>query len=138
MPAPDSPIGSVPRLSTAPVLPAALLTVVVLWLAWLLRAGRAENAALRGEVATMLLAQRAAASRESLAADALRRAARLEEALTLMRREPPPATPATSPDAGRAAELERVIVFLREEISAAHETIERLKHDEVPRQPEKR
>lgn len=130
----DHSVSAMPRLTAMAVLPAALLALLVLGLAWLLSASRAENAALRGEVATLLLAQRAASSRESLAADALRRAFRLEEALAsaIRGRESDP-TPATPPDAARAAELERVIVFLRGEITAAHETIERLKQDEVPK-----
>jgi hypothetical protein len=130
--APSAP--PLPRLSAGRIFAVVLLAGTGLGLTWLLRAERAENAALRGELATLMLAQRAAASRESLAADAIRRAARLDEALHLMRRE---ATPAP-PDAGRAVELERVIAFLREEVNAAHETIERLKHDDPPRGTESR
>lgn len=116
-----------PRLSAGQIMAMVLLAGTGLGLTWLLRTARAENAALRGELATLMLAQRAAASRESLAADAIRRAARLEEALNLMRRE---SAPAVLPDAGRAVELERVIAFLREEVNAAHETIDRLKQDD--------
>ena len=131
--APSAP--PLPRLSAGRVFFVVVLAGTGLGLTWLLREERAENAALRGELATLMLAQRAAASRESLAADAIRRAARLDEALNLMRRE---ATPAAPPDAGRAVELERVIAFLREEVNAAHETIERLKQDDPPRGTESR
>ena len=120
------------RLSPASTLSLALLTVVALGLAWVLQATRAENSALRIELGNVWLAQRAAASHQSLASDALRRAAKLEDALNLMRKE---LVPATEPDSNRAAELERVVIFLREEIKAAHETIERLKQDEAPKEP---
>jgi hypothetical protein len=117
-----------PRLSAGRIFAVVLITGAGLGLVWELRAERAENAALRRELATLVLAHRAAASRDSLAADAIRRAARLDEALSLMRRDT-----AEPPEAGRAAELERVIAFLREEVDAAHETIERLKQDGPPR-----
>lgn len=121
-----------PRLSAGRIFAVVLITGAGLGPALVLRAERAENTALRREMATLVLAHRAAAPHESLAADAIRRAARLEEALSLYRRE---AAPAELPDAGRTAELERVIAFLREEVDAAHETIERLKQDDPPRKP---
>lgn len=117
------------RLSAAVVLPAALMAVVLLGVAWLWRASRMENAALRAELAELRLAHRAAASRESLAADATLRASRLEETLAMMSR-PVSATANVPADTTRADELERVIAFLRSEITAAHETIERLKNDQ--------
>lgn len=134
---PDPPSPSLPLLPKAALLGIAGLAVVALGLAWQLYLSHLENTALRGEIASMVLARRAAASRESFAADALRRTARLEESLALMRRNSatPATAPATSqPDAARAAELERVIVFLREEITAAQETIGRLTKGEPPRQ----
>lgn len=132
---PDPPRSSpalLPLLPNAVLVPAAVLAVAALGLAWQWRRVHVENAALRGEIASMVLARREAASQEGLAADALRRSARLGEALALMRQEPAPAEPA---EAGRAAELERVIAFLREEITAAQETITRLKQDEPPPRP---
>ena len=112
---------------------AAVLAVAGLGLARHCYLTRMENAMLRGEIASMVLARRAAAAQESQAEDALRRTARLEETLGLMRREAASAT--LPPDAGRAAELERVIAFLREEITAAQETIVRLKQGEAPWKP---
>src|SRR6476659_8088590 len=70
---------SVPRFSAAMVLPTALMAVLLLWLAWWLRDSRKEIAALRSELAEVRLAHRAAASHESLAAEATHRATRLEE-----------------------------------------------------------
>ena len=132
---PESPSPSLPLLPKAALLSAAVPTVLALGLAWRLHLSHSENTALRGEIASMVLARRAAGSRESFAADALRRTARLEQTLALMRRESGTAGPPSSqPEAGRAAELERVIVFLREEITAAQETIGRLKQGEAPRQ----
>lgn len=124
----DPPDRAFPRISAAMLLPAALMAVLIFGLALLLRDSRKENAALRTELAELRLAHRVAATHESLAAEADRRAARLEETLALMHRSevnPPPQD--TGPDNHRAAELERVIAFLRGEITAAHDTIERLK-----------
>jgi hypothetical protein len=119
---------TLPRFSAAMLLPAALMTVLLLGQAWWLRDSRKEVAALRSELAELRLAHRVAVSHESLAAEAASRAARLEETLALMRQATASAPPPVSdPDRNRAAELERVISFLREEIRAAHETIERLK-----------
>jgi hypothetical protein len=133
MSSPDSPDAIPFRLSAAVVLPVALMTVLLLGVLWLLRSSRLENATLRAELAELRLAHRAAASRESLAADATLRASRLEETLALMSRPAPAPAPATVlTDSTRAEELERVITFLRSEITAAHETIERLKQDEPP------
>ncbi len=106
------------------MLPLVILTGITLAAAWRLRASLEENRTLKTELATLRLAHRAANSRESLAADSLRRVTRLEEALALMR-----GGAAEAGDRERAAELERVIVFLRGEITAAQETIERLKQD---------
>ena len=127
---------SLPRVPLKVLLPMVLLTGAAVTLAWLLSAGRAGNEALKAELTTLRVAGREAASRGGLAADALRRAARLEEALVVMRRGPP--APAQATDVERTVELERVIVFLREEIRAAHETIERLKQEEPARRSAKR
>lgn len=128
-------VPSGPRLSAVALLPAALMTAVTLGLAWRLHTSRLENKGLRGEMSAMVQASRAAASRENMAADALRRAAQLEQMLALMRRESPAAP---VPDAAKAVDLERVIAFLREEITAAHETIERLKQDGALSKPDKK
>lgn len=106
--------------SATAVVPAALMGVVLFGLAWGLRDSRQENAALRAELSQLRLAHREAAAHESLAAGAALRVARLEETLALM---PPP----HDPEQHRAEELERVITFLRGEITAAHEIIDRLK-----------
>ena len=118
---------SVPRLSLTVVLPWTLLVGGLLGLAWLLRCARQETTALRAELTALRVVQRAADSREQAALDALRRVARLEETLRLMQH---PSAPVEAPDAARTVELERVILFLRGEIKAAHETIERLKQEE--------
>lgn len=118
---------SVPRLSPTVVLRWTLLAGGLLGMVWLLRSARQENTALRAELTALRVVQRAADSREQAARDALRRVARLEETLRLMQH---PSAPVEAPDAARTAELERVILFLRGEIKAAHETIERLKQEE--------
>ncbi len=128
MTSPDPSDRTLPRFSAVMLMPAALMTVLLLGQAWWLRHSRQENAALRSELAELRLAHRVAVSHESLAAEAASRAARLEESLALMRKAPASAPPPLSePDRNRTAELENVITFLREEIKAAHETIERLK-----------
>jgi hypothetical protein len=124
---PVAPVRSAFRLSAAMMAPTVVLGGLLWWLGWLLHASRAENASLRAELTDLRLVHRATASRESLSAEALRRAARLEEALAVMDRPPLPAAEAS--DTARAAELERVISFLRGEITAAHEIIERLKQN---------
>ena len=109
------------------------------WLGWLWRSERDRNTTLRSEITELRLALRASASQESLIADALQRAARLEETLEVMRRTPapPPAPVAQDPaQAASALELERVISFLREDINAAHETIGRLKQEEAENKPQ--
>ncbi len=118
---------SMPRLSARVVLPWTLLAGGLLGMTWLLRSARQENTALRAELTALRVVQRAADSREQAARDALRRVARLEETLRLMQHPP---APVEAPDVARTAELERVILFLRGEIKAAHETIERLKQEE--------
>lgn len=120
---------SVPRLSPTVVLPWTLLAGWLLGMTWLLRSARLENTVLRAELTALRVVQRATDSREQAARDALRRVARLEESLRLMQHPP---APVEAPDAARTAELERVILFLRGEIKAAHETIERLKQEEPP------
>lgn len=126
--------GSAPESRPAPWLLKTLTVwaflvplICLLLMGFIARGHREERRALSAELTELRLAHRAAASRETLTAGALERAARLEEALAVMRREPAPTEPAA--EATRAAELERVIVFLRQEITAAHETIERLKQD---------
>ena len=120
-------IRSVPRLSAAVVLPVALLAAGLLWILWLLRTERAAHSALRVELTALRIAQRTAASKEHETEAALRRVARLEEALRMMPHAPAPA-PVPAPEG--TAELESVIRFLREEIKAAHETIDRLKQED--------
>ncbi len=127
MPPTASPHRSPLRLSAGTVLPLFLALASLIVLGWTVHAGRMERQALQEELTALRLAHRAAASRESQAADAVRRARRLEEALAVMRRDP---VVAESPDAARAVELERVVAFLREEIKAAHETIDRLKQEQ--------
>lgn len=130
-------------LSARFLLPAFALLILLLGVTWLWHSERRENAELRDELTTLRLAHRAATSRSSLAAGALQRAARLEEALELLRQNTPAAAaapvaaPAAAPDNSRAEELERVITFLRGEINAAHETIQRLER-ETPAGPRKR
>ena len=102
MPGPPPP-RFVPRLSLASVLPAILLTVAALGLAWWLRDAWKENAVLRGEKAAMLLSQRKAASQEHLTTEALHRAARLEQMLAEIRRLP--ATFAAPDAASRTAKI---------------------------------
>jgi len=142
---PDLPLSVPPprRWSATLVLPTVLCCTLGWWLGWLLRAGQRDNAALRGEITGLRVALRAAESREGLIADAQQRAQRLEETLELMRRAPVPAAPESAPalpappapPTADALELERVITFLREEINAAHETIERLKQSEPESKP---
>ena len=134
MPVPDPTITSVPRLPVIVMLPAALLLMTSLGLAWVVHMARQENAALRGELTTIMLAQRTTAARGSLAADAMRRVARLEQTLALVRRDSP-VVPA--PDQSQTVEFERLIGFLRQEITAAHQTIERLKQDGASEKPDK-
>ena len=124
------------RWSVVLLLP-AIAGLGLLWgLGRLWRSERDQNTALRNEVTELRLALRAAASQESLIADARQRAARLEETLEVMRRTPaPPAAPDPA-QAASALELERVISFLREEINAAHETIERLKQEDAENKPQ--
>ena len=124
----DPPVRS--HLSAVMVLPCALLGGGLLWMVWLLQTERAQSAVLHAELANLRLAGRVAASRESLITDALHRAARLEHTLEQTLEQTRRAAPAPdAPEVARAAELERVIAFLRGEISAAHETIERLKQE---------
>ncbi len=116
-----------PRLSASVVLPWTLLAGGLLGMTWLLRSARQENTVLRAELTALRVVQRATDSRAQEARDALRRVARLEETLRLMQHPP---APVEAPDVVRTTELERVIQFLRGEIKAAHETIERLKQEE--------
>ncbi len=122
-----------PRLSASVVLPWTLLAGGLLGMTWLLRSARQENTALRAELTALRVVQRATDSRAQEARDALRRVARLEETLRLMQH---PNAPVEAPDVARTAELERVIVFLRGEIKAAHETIERLKQEDLSPSPQ--
>ena len=65
---------------------------------------------------------------EGRTADAMERVKRLEAALEAMPQSQPKVE---SPDTARAAELDRVVGFLREEIKAAQETIGRLKEQSL-------
>ncbi len=130
---PEVPLPTGPRFSALTLLPAAVLGGVVLWQSWQLRRWHAETAQLKQELSAARVEQRAAASRESRNAEALQRVAHLDESLARLQRERaretvsvPPVPPPRSP---QVQELERVILFLREEIKAAHETIDRLRQE---------
>lgn len=123
----SAPPGSA-RFSAAMILPAALLSGLLLWVLMLLHGARAERARLRQELSDGRVLQRSAATWEGRTADAMERVKRLEAALEAMPQSQPKVE---SPDTARAAELERVVGFLREEIKAAQETIGRLKEQSL-------
>ena len=101
----SAPPGSA-RFSAAIILPAALLSGLLLWVLMLLHGARAESARLRQELSDGRALQRSAAAWEGRAADAMERVKRLEATLEAMPQSQPKVE---SPDTARAAELERVV-----------------------------
>ena len=100
------------------------------WLGWQLQVERGRSEARQEALVGLRVAHRAALAGESLAAGAEVRAARMEGEVARVRGEAAAqvvaAQEAGAAAAGRVAELERVMGFLREELKAAQQTIERL------------
>ena len=100
------------------------------WLGWQLQVERARSAARQESLVSVRLAHRAALAEESVGAGLQVKVARLEAEVARLRGEALAAAEArkgeAAAEAGKVAELERVMGFLREELGAAQQTIERL------------
>lgn len=92
--------------------------------AWTIFRQRQEISALRVEAASLTQAQRATASRESAAAASLTRLAETEAALAKARGD---LNSTTTKSTARIEELDHLVTFLRGEVTAAQQTIERMK-----------
>ncbi|MES2708600.1 MAG: hypothetical protein V4726_18545 [Verrucomicrobiota bacterium] len=125
-----------PRLSLSPVAVLLIVTgaVILAAAAWTTFRQRREISILRAEVSSLTQAQRATASRESAAAAAVSRLGETEAALAKERAE---LNAVTAQSATRIAELDHLVTFLRSEVTAAQQTIERLKAPPVPVAPVK-
>lgn len=124
-----------PRLS--PVTAGVLLVILTVLAAgaWNLHRQRQEIAALRAEAATALQAQRAAASRESAAGAALSKLRETEAALARTKTD---LETSNTQSAARTEELDHLVAFLRSELTAALQTIERMKTDTPASPPAKK
>lgn len=115
-----------PRLSPLAVGLILAAAVVLSAAGWAVLRQRQETAGLRAEIASLTQAQRASASRESAAGAAISRLAETEAALAKARAE---LSAASTQASARIAELDHLVTFLRGEVAAAQQTIERMKAD---------
>lgn len=115
-----------PSLRLPPAAVPVIVAAVVAGAAfsWVILRQRQEIAALKSEKASLTQAQRAATSRESAAALELGNLAQVKAGLAKAETD---FAAASTQSAARITELEHLVTFLRGEVTAGQQTIERLK-----------